>query len=154
MILILIALFLNPAIQFIFLLLPQYADITLHQECNQSLQSHHGCSYTTTTHTKSQFLQHPHILLTRLIHQLLLLQARFEHFRNSISTTLKKCKLKIVNEHALTIFHKNFPLTQFLFHFLFYSVLVFVTSCLSVSCFGCLKTSCRIFRRLVTIILV
>jgi hypothetical protein len=115
-----------------------------------------GCSSTTTTYTKSQFLQH-HILLSRLIHQLLFLRAQFEHFRNSVSTKTKKCKLTIVNEHALTIFHTNFPLTHFLFHYLFYSVLISVASCpsVSVSCFlGCLKKSCRIFRHLVTIILV
>jgi hypothetical protein len=63
----------TPAIQFIFLLLLQYANITLYQECHQNLQSH-GCSSIPTQW---------------LIHQLLLLHARFEHFRNSVSTKTK-----------------------------------------------------------------
>ena len=59
----------------------------------------------------------------------------------------KKCELTIVNEYALTKFHTIFPLTHFLFHFLLYSLLVIFTSYLSISVsyFGCLTTSCRIF---------
>jgi Zn-dependent peptidase ImmA (M78 family) len=41
--------------------------------------------------------------------------------------------LTILNEHALTIFHKIFLLTHYLFHYLFYSLSFIVTSYLSFS---------------------
>ena len=40
------------------------------------------------------------------------------------STMWKKGTLTIVDVHVLAIFHTNFPLTQFLFHYLFYSLLL------------------------------
>ena len=99
---------------------------------------------------KSKSIQKPALPLNPFRHRFLLLQAQSEHFWNFVATrtaTTKKCELTIVNENALTNFHTIFPLTHFLFHFLFYSLLVIFTSYLSISVsyFGCLTTSCRIF---------
>ena len=95
---------------------------------------------------KSKSIHKPALPLNPFRHRFLLLQAQSEKFWNFVATT-KKCELTIVNEYALTKFHTIFPLTHFLFHFLLYSLLVIFTSYLSISVsyFGCLTTSCRIF---------
>ena len=92
-------------------------------------------------HTKSQFLQH-HLL------QLLCLQACLNISFILLGWYEESFKLTIVTEHALTISPTTFQLTHFLFHYLFYSLPIIVTSYLmiSVSWYGCFKTSCRVFR--------
>jgi hypothetical protein len=46
-----------------------------------------------------------------------------QHFIYFASTTWKKCKLAIVDEHALSVFQSNFPLTKYLFLICIWSLL-------------------------------